>query len=121
MFVSSDVTCPQAVIGCGSCGSYDGRLRLEVTLTLIGQPSLGDLLDPAPVVLSTLTLFPSKHRSQLEMAKRKRPTIPPTTTSSAKEARDDRASRRAAAQDRLLYAESVRLQAICDQARRDQM
>ncbi|KAI4920421.1 hypothetical protein J4E85_009188 [Alternaria conjuncta] len=43
------------------------------------------------------------------MAKRKRPPSPPVTTRSAKKARDDRASRRAAAQD------------IRDQARRDQI
>ena len=110
MFVYSDVTFLQAVIGCGSCGSYDGRLILEVTLTSIGQPSLGDVLDPlASALLLTLAPSPSKHQAQVNMAKRKRPATPPVTTQSANEERDDRASRRAAAYD------------IRDQARRDQM
>ena len=55
------------------------------------------------------------------MAKRKRPSTPPATTQSAKEARDDRASLRAAAQGTLHHAETLRLHAVRDQARQDQM
>ena len=66
-------------------------------------------------------VFQPDHEARVSMAKRKRPPTPSVTTQSAKKARDDRASRRAAAQDSLHEAETARLHAIHDQARRDQM
>ena len=59
----SDVTCLQTAVEYGSCGSDNGRSRLAVTPTLIGQPRLGSLLDPlASALLLTLTRFQGLHR-----------------------------------------------------------